>query len=182
MFRWIEYIIDRLLAVLCAIVFLQIPGFVAQYTQQLSGHVAELHFQVEQLQQSTSKSGKSADELAMKFLVSSDRDIVNQGSFIRELLVRERLLTLSLIDLQSASPLLRPLQLALHFDWMVAQETWGQFTFAIQLSLEGAIYGLIGIIVGLGIFAAIRKILYGLCIILSAPFRRRKKTEINKTG
>lgn len=67
MIKWISSLIDRIFAAVGGVLFSQAPLFMKQYAQQLSGHAAELRFQVDAMKQAASNSGKTLEQFIQKF-------------------------------------------------------------------------------------------------------------------
>lgn len=158
MFTWIGKWIDRIFALSFAVVFLQIPQLMHDYTQILSGHVSELVFQVGLIHEMAAKSGKSTNDLVAKFLKNSDPDIVLQGQFIKDLLTRYDQFSSALIALQSASVWSKPFVFLQYVYWSLLKETFETFRFALPLNLEGIIYAILGLFVGYGLFQLLKRL------------------------
>ena len=144
--------VDRTFAVGGAILFMQAPQFVHNYTESLAGHLAEVSWQLEQLRQMVQKSGRTLGELVTKFLGSSDSDIVFQGELIRNMVDRETAFSTALNALSDASPLSRPFVFFNHIHWELVKETSTHFRPGLPLSLESLIWGLIGLFFGYLLF------------------------------
>lgn len=165
--------IDRLLAVLGALVFMQAPQYIQDYVHVLYGHLSELNWQLDQIRTMTAKSGKTVAELAIKFLKSNDHDIVFQGELIDKLLKREEAFTSALRALREASPFSKPFLFLRHHDLEIAKETWRDFKFALPLTLEAMVWGLLGLFMGYLLFRA----LYSL-LTLSSGFALQGKGRV----
>ena len=61
--KFLESIIDRIVAVAGAIIFFQIPTFLVQYKQRLGGHVDELARLIKQYKSAAASNGKSVEDL-----------------------------------------------------------------------------------------------------------------------
>lgn len=154
---WLLKLLDRVLAVLGALLFSQAPLFMYSYMQQLQGRVAELQGQKEALTRVAAQTGKTLDQYIFKFLSSSDPDFSAQGQLMQQFLERLKTLTLGLHNLQNATLWEKPLVFMQSFYWDITQSTWAHYEIGIPLSLEGGMYAFVGLLVGMGIGALLKQ-------------------------
>ncbi len=169
MLKWVGAMLDRVFAVVFAIVFAQMPLFIQQYSQQLVGRVAELQLQVESMKQSATLSGKSLEQLITRFLSHTDPDIARQGELMSASLERWNSLLHALDTLQNSNALQKPFAFLLHLNFNTFKSTWHHYSMGLPLTLEGGVYAFIGIIVGYGFFACLMKLIK----MATAPFRKK---------
>lgn len=160
-------IVDRCFAAASAIVFLQAPQFIRDYTQVLHGHLAEVSWQVNQIQKLASKSHSSINDLIQKYLSHSDPDISFQGNFVEMLIQREQEYNHAFQALSHANPLQKPFVFLKSFQWDLFKETLNLFTPGLPLSLEGLIWAFLGLIAGYLLFRT-------LCFLARAAIPRKK--------
>ena len=172
MFKWLTTLLDRLFAVGGALLFSQIPLFMQQYTQQLSGHEAELHLQIDLIQKTAFQTGKTLDQFIHKFLSSSDPDFMHQGELMQGMVIRWHHLVEALTSLQESTFLTRPFVFMRHCDFEICKNTLKAFQMGIPLNLEGGLYAFVGIIAGFLIFFIIRQLLF---------FPSKVKTTLHNT-
>lgn len=158
MFKFVGGILDRACAVAGALVVSQVPLFIQQYKQQLSGHVAELQLQVEMVRQAAMASGKTIDQFIKKFVASGDVDFSRQGEIMQQMVQRWHDLADGFNALSQASIVAKPIVFFQHFNVSIAKETVSTFSPGIPLTLEGGVYALIGIGVGYLTFSTIKAI------------------------
>ena len=139
---------DRFCGTLGAVALSQIPQYFQQYLHLLSGHVAELSYQVDLLQRSAQMSGKTLPELIQKFLNSVDPDFSAQGLVMKGTLERYNDLNTALSAFRDSSLLSRPLLLLKHFNWQISKETLGQFEPGFAFTAEGVLYAVLGLLLG----------------------------------
>ncbi len=156
MLKWIVNTIDRIFAVLGALIFSQAPMFMQQYKQQLAGHVAELHTQIEAMKQAATLSGKELTVFINKFLSNADIDFVRQGEIMQKMTERYNTLSETYLALETSSPFTRPFIFMSNFYNDIAKDTYKTFKFGLEFSFEGLIYALIGVLVGYCLFAGFR--------------------------
>lgn len=149
---WIGGLLDRIFAAAGALLFAQLPMFMLQYTQQLAGRAAELNRQISSLKQISMMNGKSLNEYIHKFIATGDPDFVQQGELMQKMIQRFSYLSQAENDMSEASPLTQLFVFLRHFDSDIAKMTFTYFKFGIPLSVEGLIYGLIGLGFGCMLF------------------------------
>lgn len=177
MIKWISSLIDRIFAAVGGVLFSQAPLFMKQYAQQLSGHAAELRFQVDAMKQAASNSGKTLEQFIQKFTESNDVDFVRQGDIMSAMVNRWYSVTDALAALQDSSVFTRPFAFMRYSNWDIIKSTWSQYVFGLPFTLEGLVYAVIGIIVGFLIFYGIRKFFLSLWQAIKSPFVRRKEAD-----
>lgn len=153
----IRAIFDRLLSALFMIIFMQIPAFIQDYIQVLSGHVAELNYQLSLYVQVAKDSNKNLSDLTHRFLNNNDPEIKSLGQILSQLIERAESFTQSLNLLTTSPGWKKPFVLFSRLDWSCFKETLGVYQINLPLTLESFIYGL----VGLGIGALIAKLITG---------------------
>lgn len=145
---WFLTILDRIFAVIGALLFSQVPQLFHQYLLILSGHVSELNHQVHLMEQTALLTKKNLPEFIDKFLASSDFDFMAQGKAMKTILDRWQGLTEALQGLSQASPLTRPFVFIKHFNWQLSMETLQQFQFGVSFTIEAILYGCLGVLAG----------------------------------
>lgn len=162
MVQWISGFIDRLLVVLGALVFSQAPQFFAQYMHRLSGHVEELRIHIRSLQQAAQKSGMELPQYIEKFTEHQDFAFSTHGEMMQGMLTRYSEISQASIAMQETTPLTRPFVFLQHFNFDIAKATVAQFQPGVLLTIEGAVYAVIGMGIG-----------YMLYQLFSFPFKKR---------
>lgn len=175
MFKWVGGLIDRIFAAAGGVLFSQAPLFMKQYAQQLSGHAAELRYQVDAMRQAATNSGKTLEQFIQKFVESNDADFMRQGDIMSAMVNRWYNTTDALAALQESSVFTRPFVFLTHMNWDIVKSTWTHYVFGLPFTLEGLVYAIIGIIFGFFVFFAIRKFLVSLWLAIKSPFMRGNK-------
>lgn len=157
MLSWVGGFFDRLFSVGGAFIFWQIPLFMQQYQQHLSGRLAELSKYIEQMRHVASLSEKTLDQYVLKFLQSDDVDFSRQGQIIHEMVNRFKDLSESYHALTHATPLTHPWVFLSHMNFDIAKATFATFEWGIPLTTEGLFYALVGMTIGYIIFHAIAR-------------------------
>lgn len=161
--KWLAALLDRLCAVLGAFIFCQFPAFFQQYAQRLGGHFAEVSRQTQEFDRLARQSGKTLHQYIQKFLSNSDPDFARQGEIMQALVQRKHQLSDALMQLNQATPLSRPWAFVSHLQADIAKGTLSDFQPALTLSVEGAIYAFVGLVVGYLAFALIRRLVVAVC-------------------
>lgn len=170
MSNWIVKLLDRIFAVLGALLFSQIPLFIIYYIQQLQGHVSELQVQVDAIRRLASQNGKSLEHYIQKFLSSSDLDFHGQGLLMQKMVERLEAFSKALFSLQQASIWERPVIFVKNLDWSIFQATLDHYEVGLPITLEGAFYALLGIFIGFLIFYLIKMCGNALFFMRKNPF------------
>lgn len=159
-------LLDRIFAVMGAFLFSQIPTFMQQYGQQLTGHAQELKMQLDLMTKTALQSGKTLDQYIHKFLQYADVDISAQGRLMQDMVVRYQTLSEASLALNQASVFSKPFVFFKHLYPDIVASTFHLFTPSISFTLEGLAYALIGIFFGYTTFFLLKKL-----------FRKRAKHE-----
>lgn len=157
--RFLFTILDRLFVIAGALLGVQIPLFILQYTQRLAGHVGELNLLLNKLRELANQSHKSLEQYIAKFLASNDSDFVGQGEFMLGVVNRWESLNKALNDLMSSSIWERPFVFIKELQYDIARSTFHDFQPGIQLTVEGFVYMFLGTIFGICIYQLLRKII-----------------------
>lgn len=154
---WMIGLIDRIFAVLGALVFAQLPLFMQQYQHQLFGHIAELRVQTQAMETIAAAGGKTLPQFIQKFTESADPDFMRQGELMFGMTDRLQTLSQGMEAISAASPLSKFITFFQHVNVDIAKATLTDFRPGIPLTLEGGAYALAGVAVGFLFFYAIKK-------------------------
>jgi len=147
-----ERMLDRLLCVLGAVAFSQIPEFMQQYLQRLGGHLDEARRQLDQLQAAAARSGLTLDQLTAHTAAATDPAVARLGGVLREAAARVDGLAAAESAIRHASVLARPFVFLGHLDPGIARATWSIFKPAVPTTAEGLVYALMGVLAILGTY------------------------------
>lgn len=166
-------ILDRAFCTAGALIFSQIPAFMAQYLTLLKGALHESRIQVEALQQRSSALGKSIEAFIEKHLSSSDPDFSASGRLMQETFVRYNAYRDAVQDLEHSTIWQKPFYFIYHLDWNLLKEM--KFIPGIPFTVEAGIYAVAGIIFGYIIYT----VFIWAPFQLIAPVPRRRVTSRN---
>lgn len=144
----IKRIVGNILVFLCAIFAIQIPAFIDAYSQRLGGHIAELQWQIQQLELLSMQSGKNLDSYIQKFLAQDDADFYSQGIYIQNLTLRKNQLQSHLEKIENAPAGFKFFIFLKNLDIHIARESILHFKPSLPLTMSAALYGLIGLLIG----------------------------------
>lgn len=159
--RFINGLMDRIFVLVGAFFGSQIPSFMLQYCNRLSGHINELQFQINSWNQMATSSGKALNTYIQKFISNSDPDFSQHGEYMLSMIRRLHDLNLSLRQLQESSVWSRPIVFLTHLNEDIFQATLKGYVPQMTLTLESAFYIILGVIVGFGIYQTLLSIFKG---------------------
>lgn len=158
-------IVDRFFAVAGAFIGSQIPVYMQQYTQRLSGHLAELSHWIQEMTKVAALSEKSLEQYIEKFIQSSDPDFSRQGELMQAVVQRWEDFSQTLHHLAEAPVYSKAFVFFSEIKYEIARHTVYQFQPGISLTLEGMAYALAGM--------AVACLCYRGCVkIINVMFRR----------
>jgi len=140
-----EAFVDRLLCVVGAVAFSQVPEFIQQYVQRLGGHLDEARRQLEQFQATAAQSGLSLDQLIHATAATADPAVARLGAVIRASQARVAVLSADEQAIRGAHLFARPFVFLHHADPAIVRATWSIFRPAVPTTFEGLIYALTGV-------------------------------------
>lgn len=175
MLKWARVVLDRLFVVVGALLFLQAPLLIQQYTTQLSGHADELRYQVQQLEKGAKESDKTLAAYIYKFTGNADPDFARQGQIMQELVSRWEEFQGSLDSLRQATVFSKPIVFLRSLNQDVLLNTWSRFEFGIAFTIEGGVYAAAGALIGYALFVTLAGALHKFFSFFSA-----KKTPLHE--
>ncbi len=140
----ITTLFDRVLFTLCFLIGVQLPEFVQQYSQRLSGHLNEAQHQLQQFQfiADTQYQG-SLVTLIKRYQENSDLAIQQTGQLVNNLSIRITELDFSLNQLQQNNYWQRIYYFVTDMNIEMAQATAKQYILAIPLEMNALITGVL---------------------------------------
>ena len=142
MFKVINIIIDRCFFTLSFIVGVQLPEFINQYTQRLSGHLNEASLQLTKFQRLADQHYQGDLILLVKrYQANSDPVIVETATIIEQLLLRIEMLEHQLAMLIENNYFDKLQYFFINLEPSLAKATAQQFTLAIPLEINALTTG-----------------------------------------
>ena len=148
----VDGLVDRVLCILGAVLFSQLPEFIQQYLQRLGGHLDEARRHLGQFQDVATRSGLSLDQLIRNAQASLEPGLSRLGGVIQETVTRVGDLMAAEAAIRSASNVMRPFVFVRYVDLPMAKATWAAFKFAVPVTLEGLAYAAAGMLVALVLY------------------------------
>lgn len=138
----INSIIDRCFFTITFILGVQLPEFIQQYQQRLSGHLNEAKLQLAQFETIAQQHfDGSLITMINRYKSNSEASIVNTGELIERLTQRVQYLTNHLEQITSTGYLNQIYLFIRHLDQQIAIATAEQFSMAIPLELHAIVTG-----------------------------------------
>lgn len=159
-FSLIDSILDRVFSLGGAIVAAQIPAFLMEYMATLKGALMESGRNVDSMRMRATEMGRTLEEFIAKHLASPDADFVASGKIMQESLLRYETYQNAYMALDTAPIWKKFLVFLQVFDFQLVKGM--HFTPALPLSVEGGVYALIGLLLGLVVYQAILKLPFHL--------------------
>lgn len=144
MSKWFYIIAGILVAVMLS----QFPEFYQQYRQRLGGTMDELTRQVQALDDRAAATDMTRYNYVRHLKSSKDQAAKQEGEHLTNLLTRHFSVSEAIKELDSGDMKMMFVLAVYHLDKDTAMATAEDYKPAIPLTLESAVYSLIGFIVG----------------------------------
>ena len=170
-FRTVESVFDRVLCVLGAVAFAQLPEFIQQYRQRLGGHLDEARHQLAEFIAIATQAQLTLAQLIERTASTPDATLAQLGGVMRNAVSRVDELAAAQTALSHASLWAKPFVFFTYLDTGIARATWEIYQPAVPTTGEGLVYALAGILALLGLY-------HGLIRYpLRAACARRRRAE-----
>jgi len=170
----LDHLMDRVFAVAGALACSQIPRFMQQYMDVMSGAYAESKKAMDILKEQAASTGKSLEEFINKHLQNMDPDFQASGRSMMSAFERMQFYKQTL-ELWRESPIWKkPYIFFTHLDMDLLAAV--DFTPGLPLNAEGLVYALAGIVAGIIFYQLTIKFTY---YILFGRKRKQAKPVIN---
>lgn len=152
-----DSLIDRILCVLGAVLFSQIPEFMQQYLQRLGGHLDEARRQLAIFRDTAVKAGATLDQFIHQTGASPDPGVARLGGVMADAVERVGALQSAHDALLHSSLWTRPFVFLRHLDLEITRATGAIYKPAVPTTLEGLVYALAGMLVFLALYHVVSK-------------------------
>ena len=137
MLKFISTIFDRILFTLSFIVGVQLPEFMQQYMQRLSGHLNEAKFQLQQFQTIADLQFNGDLTLMIeRYQVNADQAIAQTGNVIQAMSERVSTFEYQLSQLQNTDYFNKLYNFVFQLDVPMAQATLESFQLAVPIEIN----------------------------------------------
>ena len=154
---FLESVIDRIVSVIGALIFIQIPAFIVQYQQRLGGHVDELSRLVQQYKSAAANNGRTIEEFIKLHLNSGVNEFISTGKLMSENMERFSALSQALQNLSEASGIKKLFVFLKGIDFDIFAGAYKDFVPGISFSLDSILYCIVGIIFSMLVYLLIKK-------------------------
>lgn len=151
-FRASEGFLDRVLCVLGAVAFCQLPEFIQQYLQRLGGRLDEARRQLSIFENTASQSQLTLSEYIARTATNADTAVAKLSGVMQDAVARVDELTSAEAAIRNASLWEKPFVFFAHLDRSIASATLDIYRPAVPTTTEGLIYAVSGMVVILGVY------------------------------
>lgn len=162
-----EGILDRVLCLVGAVLFAQLPEFIQQYLQRLGGHLDEARRQLAQFEAVATQAKLPLPQFIERTSRNADAAVAQLAGVMQSALDRVTELTHAEAALRNASLWEKPFVFFANLDRSIASATLDVYRPAVPTTVEGLLYAAAGMTVIL--------IIYHACLRypIASAFRRR---------
>ena len=166
-FRFLNGLVDRVIAVLGVVSFAQFPQFFAQYLQRLGGHLAEAQFMLVRYELTAEYFNMTLEEYIATHLQSGNEIFTSSGQLIVALVDRIKALENSFLALNNAPVYSRWWVFLQEYDLEVAKKPGLFLRQGSPPTTEGLIYGACGLVVAWAVYNVVKALLKTLAKLIS---------------
>lgn len=146
LFRAGEGILDRVLCLLGAVAFCQLPEFIQQYLQRLGGHLDEARRQLAQFEAVAAQSKLTLPQFIERTSANTDTAVARLGGVMQDTFARVTELSAAESALRNATLWEKPFVFFSHLDPSIASATLDVYKPAVPTTIEGLVYAAAGMI------------------------------------
>jgi hypothetical protein len=155
--RFLDSLMDRICAVLGALFAAQFPQYLVLYLQRLGGHVDEARMNLDRYREIAKDTGLSLYQYIQHLLASADPAVFKTGQKVGADFERYNQLANALRELQGAPAYKKFFIFLKDMDFSIARNTLANFTPGLPLTVEGAAYAAIGVVLGMAAYFAVSR-------------------------
>ncbi|MFA6960494.1 MAG: DUF2937 family protein [Opitutaceae bacterium] len=152
LFRAGEGLLDRVLCLLGAVTFCQLPEFIQQYLQRLGGRLDEARLQLAKFEEIARQSHLTLQQFIERTSANADTVVAKLGGVMQDTSDRVAALTRAMDAIQHASLWEKPFVFFAHIDPSIANATLDIYRPAVPTTAEGLIYAAAGMLAILGTY------------------------------
>ncbi len=123
----------------------------------MGGHLDEARLALGYYKQAAEALNMSLEEYIREHLDSGSAVFESTGEIVQNLVVRVQTLEQSYLALEGASIYNRWFVFFREVDWSIASGTWNNFVPGVPTTAEGLTYALLGLLLGWGVYTALKK-------------------------
>jgi hypothetical protein len=152
-----ESILDRMVSVIGALIFMQIPAFLVQYQQRLGGHVDELGRLIKKYGMAAAENGRTVEEYIGLHLNSGVKEFISTGKLMSENLARFNDISEALKNLSQSKSIVKLYVFLRDIEYDIFRGTLKNFVPGISFSIETILYAVAGIIFFMTFYFIVKK-------------------------
>ena len=172
--RFLNDLLDRIFALVGAVLLAQFPQYFGQYLQRLGGHLEELRLQVAEYEKAAAALGLSLTAYIEEHLQARSEVFLSTGQVIVKLIDRLERMEAAFAALRDASLFNRWWVFTAQADWTIAKQTWNDFTAGVPTTGEGLLYAGAGLLLGWGLFLLLKSL---TAVLFQRLFRLRRASR-----
>lgn len=142
-----EGFLDRVLCLLGAVAFCQLPEFIQQYLQRLGGHLDEARRQLAIFENTAAQANLTLPNFIERTAANADTAVARLAGVMQSSVERVAELTAAESALRSASIWERPFVFFANLDRSIANATLEVYKPAVPTTTEGLVYAAAGMLV-----------------------------------
>lgn len=146
LFRAGEGFLDRILCLLGAVGFCQLPEFIQQYLQRLGGRLDEARRQLAEFEAVAAQSKLTLAQFIERTSANPDTAVARLGDVMQAAVARVNELAAAETALRTASLWEKPFVFFTHLDRSIASATLEVYKPAVPTTTEGLLYAAAGMI------------------------------------
>ncbi len=173
LFRASEGLLDRVLCVLGAVAFCQLPEFIQQYLQRLGGRLDEARRQLAQFETVAAQSKLTLVQFIERTSINTDEAVAKLSGVMQDTIDRVAELADAEAAIRNASLWEKPFVFFAQLDRSIASATLDVYRPAVPTTTEGVIYATAGMLTILCVY-------HGLIRYPIAAAAARKRVSILK--
>ncbi len=165
-FRAGEGLLDRVLCLLGAVAFCQLPEFIQQYLQRLGGHLDEARRQLAQFEAVAAQSKLTLAQFIERTSANADEAVARLGGIMQAAIDRVAELSSTESALRNASLWEKPFVFFANLDRSIAAATMDVYRPAVPTTIEGLLYAIAGMVTILCVYHGL--IRYPIAAVIKA--------------
>lgn len=152
-----ESILDRVMSVTGALIFMQIPAFLVQYQQRLGGHVDELSRLIKRYGIAAAENGRTVEEYIGLHLKSEVKEFISTGKLMSENLERFHDISQALNNLSQSKGVMKVYVFIRDIEYDIFRAALKNFVPGISFNIETLLFALAGIIFFMMLYFILKK-------------------------
>lgn len=159
-------LLDRVFALVGAVLLAQFPQFYGQYLQRLGGHLEEARRGLAVYEEAAAAYNLTLEAYIEHHLTSGSEIFASTGEVMLGLVERWQQLESAFNALAGAVALSRWWVFIREAEWSIVRQAWQNFTPGVPTTVEGLLYAAAGLLLGWSLYALLRALALPLLRLL----------------